>query len=319
MTHGKNQAAADLSPEALLGAVHSIADAEGIEAVSFSRIASELGITPSGLFTFVELAAQPDRRRDSLNRRKVIETALTIADDEGLDALTLRRVGNELGVTPVALYRYVESKDDLLDAMADHVLGLIPIPEERAPWKDFLRRVAHGARTVLVEHPGTAPLYSSRPLLFSENARFLAEEIIGAFLDAGVSPADAVRLYEQFARLTLALTLLEAVPPAGHARDADPEAREEAERRFRGVLEGLSPRRFPSLVEATPALAKRRDVEETFESGLDLVIAGLESQVRTATGRRRGKRTGAKKVARRRGRRSQASSLTSHSRHGRGN
>lgn len=319
MIRGKKQADPELSPEALLGAVHSIAEAEGLEAVSFSRIASELDITPSGLFTFVELAAQPERRRGSLNRRRVIETALSIADDEGLDALTLRRIASELVVTPVALYRYVESKDDLLDAMADHVLGLISVPEERAPWQDFLRQVARTARTVLVEHPGAAPLYSSRPLLFSENARFLAEEIIGAFLDAGVSAADAVRLYEQFARLTLALTLLEAVPPAGHMRDADPEARDEAERRFRSVLESLSPRRFPALVEATPALTKRSDPEETFESGLDLVIAGLEFQVREAIGRKRGRRARAKKAARSPSRRSRTGSSTSSSRRARGN
>ena len=173
MARKKRDREKDLSPEALLEAMGSIADAEGLESVSFSRIASELGTTPSGLFAYVEYSRQPERDRVGLNRRTVVETALVIADEEGLGALTLRRLGSRLGVTPVALYRYVESKEDLLDAVADHVLGLIVIPNDRIPWQEFLRRLARSAHTVLLQHPRTAPLYSARPLLFCENARVL--------------------------------------------------------------------------------------------------------------------------------------------------
>ena len=118
-----------------------------------------------------------------------------------------------------------------------------------------------------------------------------AEEIIGALLDAEVRRDDAVRLYEQFARMTLALTLLEAVPPSGQARGADHENQEDARRRFRAELESLSPRRFPALVEVSPELAKRSDPSEAFERGLSLVIAGLESQVQASKAEKRPRRS----------------------------
>ena len=83
------------------------------------RLADELGVSPPELHQYLESFGQAKRARGSLDRELVVEVALRIADEHRLEALTLRRLAAELGVTPTALYRYVESKDALLDAMAD--------------------------------------------------------------------------------------------------------------------------------------------------------------------------------------------------------
>src|SRR5215510_4131016 len=91
--------------------------------------------------------------RAPLTRERVLQAAITIADQVGIEALSMRKIGQELGVEAMSLYNHVTSKDDLLDGMLDVLVGEIDLPENRGDWKAALRERALGARTVLESRP----------------------------------------------------------------------------------------------------------------------------------------------------------------------
>lgn len=103
--------------------------------------------------------------RGSLDRRVILIEAVRFIDEHGLAQLTMRRLGKELGVEAMALYRYVPSRDDVLDGVVEAVLEEYVNPRDLlAPsWQHYLQRVAHGVRTVAVAHPNIFPLVATRP------------------------------------------------------------------------------------------------------------------------------------------------------------
>src|SRR4051795_12522225 len=111
--------------------------------------------------------ALPDR--PSLSRDRIIDTAIRFVDAHGLTALTMRRLGRELGVEAMSLYRYVNGREDLLEGMVDHMvaqLQLRPDGDELGPadgWQAYLQWLAHGVRALAREHPRVFPLFEPRP------------------------------------------------------------------------------------------------------------------------------------------------------------
>src|SRR6478736_4632112 len=95
--------------------------------------------------------AASDRRRP-LSRERVLATAVDLADAGGSEALSMRRLGQELGVDPMALYRHVRNKDDLLDGMLGVVVGQMEPPSPDLPWTEALRTLAMNARRVMLRH-----------------------------------------------------------------------------------------------------------------------------------------------------------------------
>jgi AcrR family transcriptional regulator len=87
----------------------------------------------------------------SLTARRIAEAAVGIADAEGLDAVTMRRLAAELGVAPMAAYRYVSGKDELLELMVDFVYGELELPEEAMDWREAMRTLALRVRAVLLK------------------------------------------------------------------------------------------------------------------------------------------------------------------------
>ncbi|WP_273652162.1 TetR/AcrR family transcriptional regulator [Cellulomonas fimi] len=94
-----------------------------------------------------------DERRVPLTRDRVLDAAVDLADGEGLDAVSMRRLAQDLGVVPMALYKHVAHKDELVDAMVDRVIGEIPPTDPDLPWKDALRTRILDARAALLRHP----------------------------------------------------------------------------------------------------------------------------------------------------------------------
>jgi AcrR family transcriptional regulator len=217
-----------------------------------------------------------DKRGVGLSREKVLAAALAIADGDGLDALSFRRVASDLDVTPMALYRYVDDKDALLDGIADLVLSELSEPPP-GDWREQLRATARSYRSVLLAHPGIVPIVQSRPLLGPAGLRS-ADAVLGVFRRAGFAPEQAVLLYRQFVRFSLALITLEIEAGA----ELTPDQWREQARLARITFEALPAEEFPHLVEAAPQFGAPHDPELAFESGLDLLIAGLENQ-RSAT------------------------------------
>jgi AcrR family transcriptional regulator len=211
-------------------------------------------------------------RGAGLSREKVLATALAIADAEGLEAVSFRRLAGDLGVTPMALYRYVDDKEALLDGIGDLVLSQLELPEPpTGDWREQLRAAARSYRAILGAHPGSVPIFLSRPLMTPARLR-AANAILGIFRRAGFSPEQAVPLYQHFSRVMLAHVMLET--EAGTYL----EKRREQARIARITFETLPAAEFPYLVEAAGQLGAPHDPERAFATGLDLLIAGLEQQ-----------------------------------------
>jgi AcrR family transcriptional regulator len=146
------------------------------------------------------LYTQPVARLDS---EEVVDTAIAIADDQGLEAVTLRRIADRLGVTPMALYRHVEDKDDLLDRIADRLYAELAPEKEGEDWWERLADLARATRAVLLAHPWSAPLFA-RPLA-GPHSLAVDEALRSSLTQAGFSGAEIRELHDQLSNLVFAL------------------------------------------------------------------------------------------------------------------
>ncbi|WP_312847805.1 TetR/AcrR family transcriptional regulator C-terminal domain-containing protein [Streptomyces sp. WAC06614] len=101
-------------------------------------------------------------RREPLSRERVLRAAVRLADEVGIDTLSMRRLAQELGVVPMALYKHVAHKDELLDGMVDLVVGGIEPPVAGGDWQPAVRRRILAARRALLGHPWAAQVVQSR-------------------------------------------------------------------------------------------------------------------------------------------------------------
>jgi AcrR family transcriptional regulator len=101
-------------------------------------------------------------RRQTLTRQRVLEGAVELADRHGLESVSMRRLGQELGVEAMSLYTHVRSKDDLLDGMLEIVMSQVPAVDSSGGWKPTLRSAILGARGVLLRHPWTPDVIETR-------------------------------------------------------------------------------------------------------------------------------------------------------------
>ena len=142
-----------------------------------------------------------------LTRESIITAAIALADDEGLDAVTLRKLGERLGVSAMAPYRHVRDKDDLLDAMSEELYGQLELPDPARDWWDGLAGMGRTVRSLLLAHPWAVPLFG-RPLS-GPNGEALDAAMRDAFLRAGFSPAEARELHDQLSNMVFALVIPE--------------------------------------------------------------------------------------------------------------
>ena len=212
----------------------------------------------------------PDR--NALTPRAVVEGALSLADSEGLEALTIRRLAKELGVTPMALYWHFRNKGELLDSMAARIFEEVDLSvDASATWQEQLRALLGSMLGVLRAHPSTAILLSTRTA--SSEGSLRATEVALDILRRGeFSPTEAT----QIARHALStVTNLVSGEPGVVAREESKELLD-ARRHARLFLESLPPERYPRLVEAATPLSEGVDPDTYFAFGLDLLLAGIE-------------------------------------------
>ncbi|MEW9870924.1 TetR family transcriptional regulator [Arthrobacter sp. HS15c] len=125
-------------------------------------------------------------RRTPLNRARVLEAAVALADEVGLEALSMRRLAEALGVVPMALYKHVANKDELLDGMVDVVIGEIAPNAASAGWKDAVRLRVLSARQALLRHPWARHALETRTNRTPAVLKY-TDEVIGMFLAGGFS------------------------------------------------------------------------------------------------------------------------------------
>jgi len=198
----------------------------------------------------------------------VLSAAVALADDGGLEAFSMRALAQELGVVPMALYKHVANKDELLDGMVDIVFGEIETPAIGGDWKDAMRRRAISARAALKRHTWAIGLMESRTPgpanLRNHNA------VMGCLREAGFSFEEAIHAYSVQDAYIYGFALQEK----DLAFENPDSAGEAAQRRVEtiGALEN-----YPYLLEiATELPESGYDHAVEFEWGLDLILDGLE-------------------------------------------
>jgi TetR/AcrR family transcriptional regulator, tetracycline repressor protein len=219
--------------------------------------------------------SEPRQARPRLHRDAVLRAALALGDREGAGAISLRRVAAELGVTPMALYRYVESKEALQDALLDLAYGEVELSDSRAQeWWDGLAAIAHAVRRVLIAHPAAAAIATTRPGA-GPNAMRIVERVLELLIGAGLETQAAVEVQTAFIRFVVAMAALEA----GLLPEPSAEERRQRALRARFELESLPPDEYPNLIAAAPHIATPFEPERTFDQALGLLKAGIASRL----------------------------------------
>lgn len=226
----------------------------------------------------------PASTRTRLDRTRIVAAATAFIDEHGLASLTMRRLGDRLGVEAMALYRHVPGKEDLLDAVVEELIAQMEHDSDvllapRDGWQDFLQRVAHGTRRVALANPKAFPLVASRP----PEAPWLrpplrslpwVERFLAGLMDEGFSAEAAVRAYRAFTSFLLGHLLLEV---AAHGGDVGPLDVMDDGSTQPGTLQG-----FPAVSALRPALSEDHseiEFEESLEHLLDrLALMRAESR-----------------------------------------
>ncbi|MQY27872.1 TetR/AcrR family transcriptional regulator [Nocardia aurantia] len=143
-------------------------------------------------------------------REEILDAAIAIADEHGLDAVSMRAVADRIGVTPMALYRHIADKSALLDGLVGRLLaGLLPAETVALPWDRRLTALAHATRALAGSHPWAAQLLFSRPTVTRDGAG-VVDAIYAALLEAGVPDAEVPRLERLVSTFVLGFVASEA-------------------------------------------------------------------------------------------------------------
>jgi AcrR family transcriptional regulator len=204
-----------------------------------------------------------------LSTQRVVAEAMRLADREGVDGLSMRRLASALGAGAMSLYYYVANKDELLDAMVDVVFAEIELPPEGTDWQSAMRRRSVSAREVLARHPWAISLMESRTTPGPANLRH-REAVTACLRTAGFSVVMATHANWLLDSYVYGFALQEASVPFDDAAGL-------ADMTTDVFLPQLPPEEFPYLNESAAALvAAGYDPAEEFLFGLDLVLAALE-------------------------------------------
>jgi AcrR family transcriptional regulator len=216
---------------------------------------------------------QKTETRKPLSSARVLQAAVALADEAGLDAFSMRGLAQELGVVPMALYKHVANKEELLDGMVDIVFGEIELPSEALDWRSAMRRRAISTREALKRHGWAIGMMESRhpgPANLRNH-----DTVMGCLRKAGFSFPMAIHAYSVQDAYIYGFALQE--------RDTGfktPDSAGEAARRRAETIGALES--YPYLVEIATKLSKSGyDNAVEFAWGLDLILEGLD-QLRRA-------------------------------------
>lgn len=217
----------------------------------------------------------PSAAKPRLSRELVLAAALRLVDEEGLDALTMRRLGQALGRDPMGLYRYAENRAALLDGVTELVFEELEVFPETADWQLHLRRIAHSLREVALRHPNVVPLLVTRPLstplgLRPRGTLRPLERILSQLVGAGFAPSDALHVYRAYYGYLYGHILNELQEFV-----VDPE---ESEVLLRLGLHQLPAREFPHIRNLADVLVDY-DGKAELEQGLTILLSGLAARL----------------------------------------
>ncbi|HEY5359657.1 MAG TPA: TetR family transcriptional regulator [Streptosporangiaceae bacterium] len=216
---------------------------------------------------------EPDGERARLSKHAVTDRALRLADAGGLDALTIRKLAQHLGVTPMALYWHFRSKEDLLDGVAGQLWSEIDLNvDPAAPWPDQLQGLLESLVSVLRAHPSAPQLLLAHEKR-NEAALRAAEVTLGVLRTAGFDPEHASAI----ARGTLWTGITLVLSEPGHHPELSGDERAEQQRRDQLELAMLPAARYPRLVECAAPMTSADDLEFHYRLGIEVFISGVKA------------------------------------------
>lgn len=225
---------------------------------------------------------QPPSARIPLSRERIVATAVAFIDAHGLADLSMRRLGTELGVEAMSLYRYVSGREELLDAVVEALVAQLADDAEvvREPthgWQDFLQRMAHGIRRLALAHPNAFPLVASRPgqapwLRPPLRSLEWVEVFLAGLVAEGFTRVQAVAAYRAFTSFLLGHLLLEASQAGADIGPLDVLGDDNFD--TSADRNGLAAQ-YPLLAELRPALSEDHAAVE-FEESLENLLERLQ-------------------------------------------
>jgi len=217
-----------------------------------------------------------DRAR--LTRDRVLAAAVELADAGGIDSLTMRKLGVELGVEAMSLYNHVANKSDLLDGMIDVVFAEIDLPVIGSDWRSAMRRRAVSARAALTRHRWAIGLMESRTTPGPATLRH-HDTVIGALRAAGFSIVLTAHAFSAMDSYIYGFALQEATL----SFDDGPETAQLAQ----AIMARFTSGQYPHLTELAVehVMQPGYDYADEFEFGLDLVLDGLDTELGRELGR----------------------------------
>lgn len=198
---------------------------------------------------------QRTRKTRPLSRARIVDGALALIARDGLDAFSTRRLGARLGVEAMALYHHFPSKDALLDAVAEHLLGSVALPPESRPWRDWLAEVARNYRRMALRRPNVFPILVTRRYRARGSFAFF-EANLRVLTAAGFDLREALRLTRTIGSFINGVLLAEIAGGSGA--------------RGKRMARALPPD-LPLIAKAAPYLNSAA-MDGTFEYGLTLIL-----------------------------------------------
>jgi AcrR family transcriptional regulator len=217
------------------------------------------------------MTAQRDakvKRRAPLTRERVLRAALALADQGGIDSLTMRTLGHQLDVEAMSLYNHVANKDDILDGIVELVFSEISLPSGGADWKPAMRKRAISAHEALLRHPWAPSMMQSRTRPGPATLRH-HDSVLGSLRNAGFTLVMAAHAISVIDGYVYGFALQQINIPL--------QSREQVAEVGEGILRQLGGE-YPHLAEMITdhAMKPGYDYAEEFEFGLDLILDGLE-------------------------------------------
>jgi AcrR family transcriptional regulator len=245
---------------------------------------------------------EPTGRRAPRSRDDIAQAAVSVADAEGLEAVSMRRVASELGLGTMSLYHYVKSKDELLDLMGDRIAGgqLVDDADLQRGWREGLTAIAHATRANLDRHPWMGGALSPRPSTIpGPNTMRHVDQSLAAVADLGLDIPTQMEIIAVVDDYVIGF-VVRAQRVADYEAEVDDDTVAKWMDAAFGHLQSLiESGRFPHLQNAVEAnraaggkdedLGRMASSEGRFERGLELLLDGIEAKFAAPVKRRRGR------------------------------
>jgi AcrR family transcriptional regulator len=213
-------------------------------------------------------ARREAKRRAALTRERILRAAISLADRDGIESLSMRKLGQELGVEAMSLYNHVRNKVDMLDGMVDVVFSEIDLPADGIDWRTAMRQRAISARQALLRHPWAIGLMESRATPGPATLRY-HDAVLGSLRRASFSVNMAAHAYSILDGYIYGFTLTELTLPFRKPGEVAEVAG--------NILEGFRNGEYPYLAEMAMdrAMKPGYNYGDEFEYGLDLILDGI--------------------------------------------